>query len=60
VGWGKERLPAQWQRVSTAPKNKVTIVSKRHSGNLLAGIQKNNLDTGPRRYDELTVDSYLC
>jgi hypothetical protein len=29
----------------TAPQNKVTIVSKRHSGNLLAGIQKNSLDT---------------
>jgi hypothetical protein len=46
--------------LSTAPQNKVTIVSKRHSGNLLAGIQKNSLDTGLRRYDELTVDSYLC
>ena len=34
--------------------------SNRHSGNLLAGIQKNSLDTGLRRYDELTVDSYLC
>jgi hypothetical protein len=32
----------------------VTIVSKRHSGNLLAGIQKNSLDTGLRRYDELS------
>jgi hypothetical protein len=46
--------------LSTAPQNKVTIVSKRHTGNLLAGIQKNSLDTGLRRYDELTVDSYLC
>jgi hypothetical protein len=46
--------------LSTAPQNKVTIVSKRHSGNLLAGIQKNSLDAGLRRYDELTVDSYLC
>ena len=25
-----------------------------------AGIQKNRLDTGRRRYDELTVDSCLC
>jgi hypothetical protein len=47
-------------KLSTAPQNKVTVVSKRHSGNLLAGIQKNSLDTGLRRYDELTVDSYLC
>jgi hypothetical protein len=38
----------------------VTIVSKRHSGNLPAGIQKNSLDTGLRRYDEPTVDRYLC
>ena len=48
------------QALSTAPQNRVTIVSKRHSGNLLAGIQKNSLDSGRRRYDELTVDSYLC
>ncbi len=46
--------------LSNAPQNKVTIFSKRHSGNLPAGIQKNSLDTGLRRYDELTVDSYLC
>jgi hypothetical protein len=46
--------------LGTAPQNKVTIIPKRHSGNLLAGIQKNSLDTGLRRYDELTVDSYLC
>ena len=46
--------------LNTAPQNKVTLVSKRHFGNLLAGIQKNSLDTGLRRYDELTVDSYLC
>jgi hypothetical protein len=46
--------------LSTPPQNKVTMVSKRHSGKLLAGIQKNSLDTGLRRYDELTVDSYLC
>ena len=45
--------------LSTAPRNEVTIFSKRHSGNLLAGIQKDSLDTGLRRYDELTVDSYL-
>jgi hypothetical protein len=50
----------QGNNLSTAPQNKVTIISKRHSGNLLAGIQKNSLDTGLRRYDELTVDSYLC
>ena len=37
----------------------MTIVSKRHSGNLLAGIQKNSLDTGLRRYDELTV-AIIC
>jgi len=38
----------------------VTIGSKRHSGNLLAGIQKNSLDTGLRRYDELRLATYLC
>jgi hypothetical protein len=46
--------------LSNAPLNKVTIVSKRHSGNLLARIQKNSQDTGLRQYDELAVDSYLC
>ncbi len=44
--------------LSTAPQNKVTIVSKRHSGNLLAGIQKYGLDTGLRRYDELAVANW--
>jgi hypothetical protein len=48
------------QLQSLAPLNKVTLVPKRHSGNLLAGIQKNSLDTGLRRYNELTVDGYLC
>ena len=46
------------RRLSTAPQNKVTIVSKRHSGNLLAGIQKYGLDTGLRRYDELAVANW--
>jgi hypothetical protein len=45
-------------RLSTAPQIKVTIVSKCHSGNFLAGIQKNSLDTGLHRYDELAVDSF--
>ncbi len=44
--------------LSTAPQNEVTIVSKRHSGNLLAGIQKYGLDTGLRRYDELAVANW--
>jgi hypothetical protein len=30
----------------------VTIIASRHSGMLLAGIQKSLLDTGLRRYDE--------
>ncbi len=38
----------------------MTIITTCPSGNLLAGIQKNSLDTGLRQYDELTVDSYLC
>jgi hypothetical protein len=63
-----EGLAVDWVRfgpifreaLSSAPQNKVTIVSKRHSGNLLAGIQKDSLDIGRHRYEELTVDSYLC
>ena len=38
--------------LSTAPHNKVTIIAIRHSGMLLAGIQKSFLDNGRRRYDE--------
>ena len=45
--------------LSAAPQNKVTIVSKHHSGNPLAGIQKDSLDTGFHRYDELRVDTHL-
>jgi len=44
---------------STRPRNKVTAFSIRHSGNLLAGIQKYSLDTGLRRYDEMRLDTLL-
>ena len=52
----------QWRRdaLSTAPQNKVTITASRHSGMLLAGIQKNNLDTALRRYDVRDLDTHLC
>jgi hypothetical protein len=59
-GSNQEPFTSPQFSLSTAPQNKVTIVSKLHSGNLLAGIPKNSLDTGLSRYDELTVDSCLC
>jgi len=37
----------------------VTIIASRHSGVLLAGIQKNSLDTGLRRYDETRLDAFF-
>jgi hypothetical protein len=59
------------QSLSTAPQNKVAIVSKRHSGNLPAGIHKNFLDTGqslspqvlggePAGMTNQELGTYLC
>ena len=44
--------------LNTAPQNKVRVTPARHSGILLAGIQKDRLDNCLRRYDELVVDTY--
>ena len=47
-------------RIALYPCNKVTIIANRHSGKLLAGIQKETLDVDFRRYDKRNMGIYFC
>jgi hypothetical protein len=47
-------------KLSTVPRNKVTITVGRHSRMLLAGIRKKSLDARLRGHDGWRLDTHLC
>jgi toxin HigB-1 len=58
TGFWSVTVRANWRII--APQNKVTTIPGRHSRILLAGIQKNGLDTRLSGYDGWVLDAHLC